>query len=746
MAEPTLTSNHWGLGLVHREGPRITRVAAHPLDPAPSGLNRNMADGLASPSRVLRPAIRQGWLEGSGRRGEGPFVEVGWDAALDHVARALTRTREADGNEAIFAGSYGWASAGRFHHAQSQLKRFLNCIGGCVTSEGNYSYNAALVALPHIVGGSFREHIAQATRWSVIAENSGLVVAFGGLAERNMQICDGGNSRHLVPQDMARAREAGVQFVNISPLRGDLEGEWLPVEPGTDCALMLALSQTLIEEGLHDAAFLAEYCTGFEVVADYLTGRADGVRKDADWAAGLCGLAPDTIRSLARRMAATRTFITCAASLQRADWGEQPLWASVTLASILGQIGLPGGGYGIGYAVNGHVGAVERPFRAGALPQGENPISRVIPVAMIADMLLRPGSAYRYDGDDHVLPCARLVWWAGGNPFHHHQDLRRLREAFQTPETIIVNEVSWTATARHADIVLPVAASPERRDFGAGKTDNVLVPMPRAVPPPGAARTEFDLFSDLAARMGITDAFTEGLDEEGWLKRLWQETRRHAPDLPDWEAFMAGGPIVLDDPCPGRVFLSDFRKDPQTRPRPTPSGKIELYSEVVAGFGLPDCPGHAAWSAPREAGGLALLSGQPATRLHSQFDDGALSLGAKIAGREPVLIHPADAAARGVRAGDVVELESARGRCLAGARLTEGIARGCVFLWTGAWYQPDAGGHCVHGNPNVLTHDLRTSAWSQSPAAHSTRVELRPLAGDPPDIHVHSPPRFVQRG
>ncbi|MEM6277361.1 MAG: molybdopterin-dependent oxidoreductase, partial [Pseudomonadota bacterium] len=623
------------------------------------------------------------------------------------------------------------------------LKRFLNCIGGCVTSEGNYSYNAALVAMPHIVGGSFRDHIAQATRWSVIAENTGLVVAFGGLAKRNMQICDGGNSRHLVPGEMARARAAGVAFVNISPLRGDLDGTWMPVNPGTDCALMLALAQTLIEEGLHDAEFLARYCSGFDRVAEYLSGRADGVPKDAEWASEKCGLKAEAIRELARRMASTRTFITCAASLQRADWGEQVLWACVTLVCVLGQVGLPGGGYGIGYAVNGHVGAVERPFRAGALPQGENPVSSVIPVAMIADMLLRPGSTYRYDGAAHTLPNARTVWWAGGNPFHHHQDLRRLREAFQTPDTVIVNEISWTATARHADIVLPVAAGPERRDFGAGKTDNVLVPMPQAVRPPGAAQTEFDLFTGLAARMGVVEEFTEGLDEEGWLRRLWEDTRAHAPDLPDWDAFMAGGPLVLNDPYPDRVFLSEFREDPEKHPRPTPTGRIELYSDVVAGFDLPECPGHAAWSLPRETEGLALLSGQPATRLHSQFDDGALSMGGKVAGREPVLIHPEDAAMYGICHGDVVELESIRGRCLAGARLTDEIARGCVFLWTGAWYQPDDQGHCQHGNPNVLTHDLRTSDWSQSPAAHSTRVQIRRFFGDPPDIHVHRPPPFV---
>ena len=364
---------------------------------------------------------------------------------------------------------------------------------------------------------------------------------------------------------------------------------------------------------------------------------------------------------------------------------------------MLGQIGLPGGGYTIGYGVNGHIGNVSRPFRWGLLPQGENPVEDFIPVAMISEMLLNPGSRYRYDGQTRRLPHARLVWWAGGNPFHHHQDLNRLRQAFQRPETIIVNEINWTATARHADIVLPVAAAQERMDFGAGQTDNILVPMHKAVDPPGQVRQEYDIHSDLAQRLDTYDAFTEGRDAEGWLRHIWAQTQDAAKangfGLPDWDRFISGGIVELPDPTPNRVFLSEFRADPQAAARPTPSGRIELFSSTVAGFDLPDCRGHATWNAPRDqAQGefpLALISGQPGTRLHSQYDNGATSKAQKIKGREPVLINPADAGARGIADGDIVELFNDRGRCLAGARVTEDVARGCVFLWTGAWCDPE---------------------------------------------------------
>ncbi len=759
-----LTASHWGTGVVEVKDGRIARVRPHPDDPAPSEINGNIADSLNGKARVLRPAVRAGWLEngpkgGTGERGRDSFVEVGWDVVTDLIAAELTRVRAEYGNESLFAGSYGWSSAGRFHHAQSQLKRFLNTQGGFVASEGNYSYNAALVLMPHIVG-NFRTHVAQATRWSVIAEHTDLVVMFGGMAERNTQVSDGGVAQHRMAGNMRACASAGVKFINFSPLRTDamdvLDAEWLPPSPGSDTAIMMGLAHTLLKEGLHDRRFLDRYTVGFEKVAAYLKGEGDGIPKDADWAAAQSGVPADRILTLARDMAAGCTMISTAAGLQRADYGEQPLWMTVTLAAMLGQIGLPGGGYTIGYGVNANIGNIERPFRWGTIPQGCNPVENAIPVAMISELLLKPGQDYTYNGEKRRFPDIRLVWWAGGNPFHHHQDLNRLRKAFQKPDTVIVNELNWTSTARHADIVLPVAAPQERSDFGAGKSDNALVPMLALVKPPGDARIEYEIYADLAARLGSSDQFTEGRTGDIWLRHIWSQTQQNAVKagigLPDWDDFIDGDIVTVPDPSPDQVFLAAFRNDPETNPLPTPSGKIELYSETIASFGLQDCPGHAAWFPPRDLRRgllskypLYLVSGQPKTRLHSQLDNGAYSLSHKIKGREPVLIHPDDAAARGVADGDVVELFNDRGRCLAGARITDAIRRGCVFLWTGAWFDPDfdAPDHRDrHGNPNVLTHDERTSSLTQSPAAHSALVELSRFDEDIPPVRVHEAPYF----
>ena len=214
---------------------------------------------------------------------------------------------------------------------------------------------------------------------------------------------------------------------------------------------------------------------------------------------------------------------------------------------------------------------------------------------------------------------------------------------------------------------------------------------------------------------------------------------------------MNGDLVELPDPSPNQVFLADFRANPEANPLPTPSGKIELFSATIDSFGLADCPGHASWFPPRdqpsEQGPLSLRSGQPKTRLHGQHDDGDYSRSHKIKGREPILVHPSDAAARGIKDDDVLEVFNKRGRCLAGARLTDDIAQGTVFLWTGAWYDPhdnQTGALDRHGNPNVLTHDARTSSLTQSPASHSARVDLRVWEGALPAVKAFEQPEMIE--
>ena len=265
-----------------------------------------------------------------------------------------------------------------------------------------------------------------------------------------------------------------------------------------------------------------------EKVRPYLMGETDGRPKDAAWAAAITGVSADTIRTLARRMAAARTMVSASWSLQRADHGEQPYWAVILLAAALGQIGLPGGGFGFGYGSAAGIAEAPLAFGPPAMESLANPLRQAIPAARIVDCLLDPGGSYDYNGRRGTYPDIRLVYWAGGNPFHHHQDINRMRRAWQRPETVIVHEPWWTATARHADIVLPATTTLERNDIGSSHRDAYVFAMQQAIAPVGAARNDFTIFCELAGRLGCLDAYAEGRDESAWLRHLYDRWRDNA--------------------------------------------------------------------------------------------------------------------------------------------------------------------------------------------------------------------------
>ncbi|MEM9145475.1 MAG: molybdopterin-dependent oxidoreductase [Pseudomonadota bacterium] len=736
-----VTSSHWGAFEVITEGGRIVGTAPFAGDPHPSAIPEALPAAVHHRSRVARPSIRRDWLERRDRsaRGRDGYVDLPWDEALDITAAELDRVRSEHGNGAIFGGSYGWASAGRFHHAQSQLHRFLNTIGGYVASFGSYSTGCAQAIIPHVLGRSFLElTYGSQNTWQDISAHVDTLVMFGGINPKNSQVSMGGITRHETASWFEAFFARGMRCINIGPQRTDAPAgcEWVPVRPASDTALMLALAHVLESEGLADRAFLARYTTGYGAFRRYLIGESDGQPKTPDWAAPLTGVAPDAVRSLARAMAKGRTLITVAWSLQRAEHGEQPFWMAVVLAAMLGQIGLPGRGIGFGYGAIGGVGKAVRRLRGVTLPQGDNPVEAVIPVARIADMLLNPGQPFDFNGSRKHYPDIRLVYWAGGNPFHHHQDLNRLQEAWTRPETIIVHEPWWTATAKRADIVLPATTPFEREDVGRATLDEYLFSMPQLIPPVGEARDDYAIFSELAARLGAGEAFSEGRDADGWLAHLYgtfrdsvQAAGVEAPELDtlrreNWVR------LPIHGEAPEVPFLQRFREDPECAPLATPSSRIEILSETIAGFGYPDCPGHPVWLPPTEwlghataATPLHLVSPQPGDKLHSQLECALADV--ESARPETLAIHPRDAEARGIATGDLVELRNARGACMARARVTEDILAGVVALPTGAWFGDVGEAVDPHGNPNVLTADVGTSRLGQGCSAHTALVEVQ---------------------
>lgn len=764
MAHRHLTLTHWGAYELEADGSGVTDVLPFVEDPDPSPIGQSLRD--LAVGRVTRPSVRRSWLvDGPGastdRRGADPFVEVEWQTALDLVAGELERVRSRHGNEAIFGGSYGWASAGRFHHAQSQLRRFLALFGGYTSKVDTYSHAAAEVLVPHVLGMTYAEVQERHTSWPVIVEHTDLIVTFGGIPLKNAQVQSGGHGRHLLRARLEEAARRGTRFVNISPLRDDLldtlGGLWLPARPNSDVAVMLGLAYAVVEEGREDRRFLERYCVGWERLRAHVTGEDDGVPKTPEWAGALSGIEPGTIRTLAAEMAGGRTLLNASWSVQRTDHGEQPYWMIIALAAVLGQIGLPGGGFGLGYGAIGSIGNGAKRVHLPSLPSGPNPVTTFIPVARIADLLLHPGTTFEYNGATYTYPEIRLVYWCGGNPFHHHQDLNRLLVAWKRPDTVIVHEPFWSATARHADIVLPATTPLERRDLGGSTSDDYLFAMAQVTAPVGEARNDYDIFTALADRLGIREAFTEGRTADEWVRHLYEQFRAQDASRPGYVEFVERGFLHHGEPTERVVMLEAFRSDPERHPLGTPSGRIELYSETIAGFGYAECPGHPTWLEPAEWLGnaavdhpLHLISNQPATRLHSQWDHGRTSRAAKVAGREPLRIHPADAAARGISSGDVVRVFNARGECLAGALIDDRVRPGVVQLATGAWYTPARpgvpGSPCLHGNPNVLTRDAGTSRLAQGPTAHTCLVEVARYEGDPPDVDAFAPPEFVPAG
>lgn len=748
---------HWGAFTAAVDDGDITEVTPHRSDDDPSPLLQNLVGSLRHRSRITGPAVRRGWLrDGPGptdRRGDDEFVAVSWAELTELLAAELRRVIDCHGNEAIYGGSYGWASAGRFHHAQSQVHRFLKLLGGYTSSRHSYSLGATGAIMPRVVG-THDDLFKRSTQWEVIVEHTDLLVAFGGIALKNTGINHGGTTAHPARAALQKLRARGGRIVSFSPLRDDVDGEheWHAPVPGTDVAIMLALAHVLATEGLADRHFLDTYCTGYERFERYLLGTDDGVPKNPAWAADISGLDAAEITALARRMAAGRTLVTISWSLQRIRHGEQAPWMGLTLAAMLGQIGLPGGGFGHGYGSMNEPGLAPLRFRLPVLPQGHNPVSTFIPVAAVSDMLLHPGREYDYNGQRLTFPDIRLVYWAGGNPFHHHQNIPRLRRALARPDTVVVHDPYWTAMAKHADIVVPSTTAYERDDYSGSHNDPMLTAMPALTEPYAQSRDDYTTFAALAERLGVAEQFTEGRTARQWLAHLYQ-TWSAGTDFatPSFEQFWADGQLRLPTE-PGLTLLADFRADPHTHRLNTPSGRIEIFSAEIDGFGYDDCLGHPAWFEPTEwLGGararsypLHLIANQPASRLHSQLDGGATSQRSKVQGREPIRIHPDDAAARGVTDGDVVRVFNDRGACLAGVVIDDRLRRRVVQLSTGAWFDPldpaDPDSLCVHGNPNVLTDDIGTSALARGCTGAHVLVELEKYIGTVPPVRAHGPP------
>ncbi|OAQ14784.1 trimethylamine N-oxide reductase I catalytic subunit [Bibersteinia trehalosi Y31] len=780
-----LTAAHWGaINVTVENGVAVSSESAIASE-IPNPLTTVVPDQIYSDARVRYPMVRKNYLAGNtdtSLRGRDEWVRISWDDALDLVHRKLMENRQQYGDSAIFAGSYGWYSCGSLHASRTLLQRYMNLTGGFTGTTGDYSTGAVQVIMPHVLGGI--EVYEPQTSWQQVLEHTEILVLWGANPLTTLQI----SWTAAEPQGrdyLSKLKNSGKRVICLDPIRNEtaklLNAEWIPLHTATDVPLMLGIAYSLIQNDLHDCDFLTKYTVGFEKFKDYLLGKEDGIAKSAEWASHICGVPAQTIEQLARDFSAHRTMIIGSWGIQRQRHGEQAHWALAALCAMLGQIGQDGGGFVFNYRLmSGGLSGLQA-VRLGAisakvgesLGQKEGQSAWLVqssqinfPVARIADALLNPHKTIDFNGRKITYPELKVVYWAGGNPFAHHQDTNLLVKAWHKPDTIIVNEINWTPTARMADIVLPVTTSYERNDLtmiGDYATKHI-VPMKQVVEPQFEAKSDYWIFQQLAKRAGVESEFTENKNEMQWLAQFYETARQNAEkagiSMPAFEQFWADNKLVsFENQAETQTFqrFRQFRSDPMKNPLKTPSGKIEIFSETVAAMNYDDCLGHPTWFEPEEYKGntnadypLALVTPHLPYRLHSQLAATSLRHQYAVNDREPVLIHPEDAAQRGIKSGDIVRLFNPRGQILCGAVVSDNIIKGTVAVHEGAWFDPQdlntAQVLCKNGNPNVLTRDEGTSKLAQGNSSNTTILQLEKYQAEAPEIQVLKAPHFIERG
>ena len=643
---------------------------------------RGRAQGrlLSARERVLTPLRRVG------PRGSDRFEKMTWDAALDEVAARLADTRERYGAEAILHLSGAGSLGGRGFSGAAASRRFFSHWASVTGTYGSMSMWCANIANQWMLGGT------DDTIDVLALLDARLIVLWGMNPAENRH---GVNLAYFI----AQARDRGARVVLIDPRHTDtavLADRWLPIKPGADVALIAAVAHVWASEGLADADFMASHTVGYDDYRRYVLGQDGGVPRTPEWAAGITELPADEIRGFAREYASVKPAVLLAGlGPQRSRYGEQTERALITLACMSGNVGVRGGGMS-------HRGRhTSAGIRVGSLPSGPFEPARAI----------RQENWGRFLLDGSLHPPVRMAYIAAANAINRSSNTRANARALEGLDTVVVQDPYFTPTARYADIVLPICLDLERPDLVAGSGD--LYYNRQALAPPGETRTDYWVFSRLAERLGIGEAYTGGKTEVEWLEALLESEDLDAGALKrDGILRSQGGP---------RVHLAEFRADPVGRPLKTPSGRIEVACPTAVENGLPLIPSYIQ-NRQDNAGDYPLQLVTPHSKLRTNSvgypNPWALRL-------EPhrVWMNPADAQARGIGQGDLVEVFNPYGAVAIPAKLTERMMPGVVCVYQGAWYRLGADGVDEGGCANTLTSHRVSPTGGM--AIHSERVQIR---------------------
>jgi len=675
------------------------------------------------PDRLTRP------LKRVGRRGSGEFHPISWEEALDIVASQIDRIKRQYGPSALFV-PYGTGSYNQLNGSHV-ARRLMNLYGGCLGIYNSYSWAATNLATPTVYGTLVTGN--QRQDWL----NSKYILMWGW---NPAEMRDGTNSDYFIKL----AREAGARVVCIDPRHSlstaSLADEWIPIRPGTDTAMMSAMAYVMLTEHLHAAEFIRTHCVGFdasqmpvegaESYSDYILGTRDGIPKTPVWAESITTVPAQTIVRVAREYATIKPSVLYQGyGMQRRAYGEQVVRAGCVLAAITGNVGVSGGwasGLGLQAPDGGGLWTV--------FPTGENPVKASIPVFLWTEACLRGKSMTSADGIRGVERLdndVKLIYAVATNCLiNQHADINRTAEILRDEskvEFIAVQDNFLTPSARFADVVLPACTQFETWGVEDGwKYGDEVILQPKLVEPLGESKSDYRICAELAERLGIGAAFTEGRDEKAWTEYCLNEFRRlRFPELPTLDEFIESNIGAWTRPAvKPAIAFADFRRDPEKYPLKTPSGKIEIFSKQLFNLNNPEeippipkyiqewespfalsgvsrqanvveAPGASSKSYPLQAIGHHTLH-----RVHSTHDNNDWL---EEAFPQRVFINPIDAAPRRIKDGDEVKVYSQRGALILPCRLTPRILPGVVDIPQGAWYKPDENGIDRGGCVNVLT-------------------------------------------
>ncbi len=635
-------------------------------------------DVVYAADRLTKPLRRVG------ERGEGKFEPLSWEEALETVSKELQRVKGTHGNRDIFLMDYS-GSISPLQGMGKSARRFFSLFGGCTTWWGITSFEAALFSSLVTFGTAF----TGTTRDNFLHSKLIILWGFDPIVTRF-----GPDTVYYLGQ----AKKSGARIICVDPRLNQtgkaLGQQWIAVRPGTDTAMMIAMAYVMITENLYDHRFIKTCTHGFERFADYVLGKEDGVAKTPQWAQEITGVSSDVIQALARDYATVKPAALIAGwAPGRSAYGEQYHRAASVLSAMSGNIGTTGG-----YTAGG-VGRVPIGFLKEVLPvPGE--LSPKIHISDLYNALIQ-GKAGGYPSE------IRLLYIVGCNLLNQFLNVNKGIEALKKPEFIVIHERFMTPTARFADLVLPVTTSMEGEDIGQPWSGSPYFTfLNKAIEPLPETKSDLEIFSELAQRLGIR-GYNDKSDEE-WLKSFVKATA----DLPEYEIFKQKGFHQIEIEEPWVAFRAQVENH---LPFPTPSGKIEIYSQKIAERNnplLPPIPKYIEpWEGTRDplAGKypLQLVSPHAKTRVNSQFDN-IPSL--KALADDAVWLSREDAEARGVVDGDRARMYNDRGKMMVTAKVTDRIMPGVVSFDAGAWYRPDAEGVDFGGCLNVLTRDEKSPA------------------------------------